>query len=137
MCLQPDEDKPASPSASPMMPATPKETTSEILHDSPIIGTPGTPIPSAIVSGSPGSPGTPTSPSVGGPPLTAWRPGHGRRTSLGTTKTSPSTRRRSLENTMHLIRDVVGGKDAQGDGQLERLAEVISSPTKGGQDERE
>lgn len=36
---------------------------------------------------------------------------------------------------MHLIRDVVGGKDAQGDGQLERLAEVISSPTKGGQGE--
>lgn len=120
-----------------MMPATPKEATSEILHDSPVIGTPGTPISSAIVSGSPSSPGTPTSPSVGGPPLSAWRPGHGRRTSLGTTKTSPSTRRRSLENTMHLIRDVVGGKDAQGDGQLERLAEVISSPTKGGQDERE
>lgn len=119
------------------MPATPEEIPSEIPYDSPITGTPRTPISSAIASGSPGSPGTPTSPSIGGPPLTAWRPGHGRRTSLGTTKTSPSTRRRSLENTMHLIRDVVGGKDAQGDGQLERLAEVISSPTKGGQGERE
>jgi serine/threonine-protein phosphatase 2B catalytic subunit len=33
---------------------------------------------------------------------------------------------------MHLIRDVVDGRDAQGDGkQLERLAEVIASPTKG------
>jgi serine/threonine-protein phosphatase 2B catalytic subunit len=30
---------------------------------------------------------------------------------------------------MDLIRDVVDGKDAQGDGQLERLAEVISSPS--------
>ncbi|OXH04181.1 serine/threonine-protein phosphatase 2B catalytic subunit A1 [Cryptococcus neoformans] len=133
--IDPDEDKPASPSASPIMPATPEEIPSEIPYDSPITGTPRTPISSAIASGSPGSPGTPTSPSIGGPPLTAWRPGHGRRTSLGTTKTSPSTRRRSLENTMHLIRDVVGGKDAQGDGQLERLAEVISSPTKGGQGE--
>jgi len=31
---------------------------------------------------------------------------------------------------MHLIRDVVDGRDANADGKLERLAEVISSPTR-------
>lgn len=31
---------------------------------------------------------------------------------------------------MDLIRDVVDGRDAQGDHQLERLAEVISSPSR-------
>lgn len=30
---------------------------------------------------------------------------------------------------MHLIRDVVDGRDAGADGQIERLAEVISSPS--------
>jgi serine/threonine-protein phosphatase 2B catalytic subunit len=61
----------------------------------------------------------------------SWRRGHSRKQSLGTTKTSPSNRRRSLENTMHLIRDVVKGEDAHADGQLRSLAEVIASPTRG------
>jgi len=74
-----------------------------------------------------GTPGTPTGSPLNG---MAWRRGHSRQTSLGTTKTSPSNRRRSLENTMHLIRDVVDGRDANADGKLERLAEVISSPTR-------
>jgi len=76
--------------------------------------------------GGSGSPGTPTGGSKGMP----WRRGHARQTSLGTTKTSPSNRRRSLDKTMDLIRDVVDGRDANGDGQLERLAEVISSPSR-------
>ena len=71
--------------------------------------------------------GSPSSPSMDGAP---WKPGHGRRTSLGTTKGSPSNRRRSLDQTMHLIRDVVEGKDAQGhDASIERIAEAIGSPT--------
>ncbi|CAD6568662.1 MAG: 3',5'-cyclic-nucleotide phosphodiesterase (PDEase) (3':5'-CNP) [Tremellales sp. Tagirdzhanova-0007] len=106
--IDPDETKPASPSIT--TPHTPEEPTSPIMADSPV-GSPGTPI------------GSPINPM-------AWRRGHARQTSLGTTKTSPSNRRRSLENTMHLIRDVVDGRDAGADGQLERLAEVISSPSR-------
>lgn len=55
------------------------------------------------VSGSP-SPNSPTSP--GG----SFRRGHGRQASLGTTMTSPSTRRRSLESTMSLIQGVWDGQ---------------------------
>lgn len=107
--LQPDIAKPASPSGS--TPHTPEEPPSPIMEDSPGV-----------------TPGTPTAPPLNAMP---WRRGHSRQTSLGTTNsTSPSTRRRSLENTMHLIRDVVDGRDANADGQLERLAEVISSPTR-------
>ena len=73
-----------------------------------------------------GEMGSPISPMDGAP----WKPGHGRRTSLGTTKGSPSNRRRSLDQTMHMIRDVVEGKDAQNnDASIERIAEAISSPT--------
>jgi serine/threonine-protein phosphatase 2B catalytic subunit len=82
-----------------------------------------------------GSPISPSSPGAGGNqssggPGASWRRGHSRQTSLGTTKSSPSNRRRSLENTMHLIRDVVDGRDAGADGNIERLAEVISSPSR-------
>lgn len=74
---------------------------------------------------SPTSPSSPTTP--GGAP---WRRGHGRQASLGTTRTSPSTRRRSLENTMELIRDVVDGRDANADQNIRDIAEVISSPSR-------
>ncbi|KAJ7201571.1 serine/threonine-protein phosphatase 2B catalytic subunit A1 [Mycena pura] len=50
------------------------------------------------------SPGSPTSPGA------AFRRGHGRQASLGTTMTSPSTRRRSLESTMSLIQGVWDGQ---------------------------
>lgn len=121
--IDPDEDKPASASGS--IPATPEEA------GSPIMGTPASPGMKGSPGGAFASPGTPSSPGGAGAGMT-WRRGHGRQASLGTTKTSPSNRRRSLENTMHLIRDVVDGRDANGDGQqLERLAEVISSPTRG------
>ncbi|WVR04753.1 serine/threonine-protein phosphatase 2B catalytic subunit A1 [Kwoniella sp. DSM 27419] len=128
--IDPDEESPASPSGT--IPQSPDEPVSPTHVGSPILGGPlGGPVtPGSPTSPSPGvaSPGTPSSPGGGG---MTWRRGHGRQASLGTTKTSPSNRRRSLENTMNLIRDVVDGKDASGDGQLERLAEVISSPTKG------
>jgi len=114
--IDPDEDRPASPSTS--TPHTPEEPHSPPMSQ----------IPESPFSGSPGqgTPATPTGAQNGIP----WRRGHARQTSLGTTKTSPSNRRRSLENTMHLIRDVVDGRDANADGQIERIAEVISSPSK-------
>ncbi|KAJ6491269.1 serine/threonine-protein phosphatase 2B catalytic subunit A1 [Mycena vitilis] len=58
-------------------------------------------------TGSPG-PGSPTSPGA------AFRRGHGRQASLGTTMTSPSTRRRSLESTMSLIQGVWDGQTPPG-----------------------
>lgn len=59
--------------------------------------------------------GTPTSPPVStlpaiGPPS---RRGHSRTASLGTTMTSPSTRRRSLESTISLIREAVDPKEEE------------------------
>ncbi|GMK58804.1 hypothetical protein CspeluHIS016_0602460 [Cutaneotrichosporon spelunceum] len=97
--IDPDENMPASPSST---------------------STPASP----IASGVPASPASPTSPSTPG----SFRRGHSRTASLGTTRTSPSNRRRSLENTMELIRDVVDGRDANADQQVRDIAEVISSP---------
>lgn len=105
-----DAESPASPMASAV--TTPSEESSPVMspRESPNLGEMGSPI----------------SPMDGAP----WKPGHGRRTSLGTTKGSPSNRRRSLDQTMHMIRDVVEGKDAQNnDASIERIAEAISSPT--------
>ncbi|KAJ7794655.1 serine/threonine-protein phosphatase 2B catalytic subunit A1 [Mycena olivaceomarginata] len=56
------------------------------------------------------SPGSPTSPGAAG----TFRRGHGRQASLGTTMTSPSTRRRSLESTMSMIQDVWEGQTPPG-----------------------
>ncbi|KAK1921719.1 Serine/threonine-protein phosphatase 2B catalytic subunit A1 [Papiliotrema laurentii] len=122
--IDPDEDNPASPSQS--VPATPESPVSPLMEGS----TPPLAISTGLAGPGVGSPGSPGSPSSGASKGMPWRRGHARQTSLGTTKTSPSNRRRSLENTMHLIRDVVDGRDANGDGQLERLAEVISSPSR-------
>lgn len=85
---------------------------------------------SGMTPTTPPAPGTPISPSGASSSGMPWRRGHSRQASLGTTKTSPSNRRRSLENTMHLIRDVVDGRDANADGQLRELAEVLASPTR-------
>lgn len=69
----------------------------------------------------PGSPSSPTSPG-------GFRRGHNRQASLGTTMTSPSTRRRSLESTMSLIQGVWDGQEqkiAEGDeveGLVDRFA---------------
>ena len=43
--------------------------------------------------------------------------------------TSPSTRRRSIESTISLIKEAVDGK-GKPDAQLEQLADVLSSPTR-------
>jgi serine/threonine-protein phosphatase 2B catalytic subunit len=69
--------------------------------------------PATPHSGTPGSPGTPGS----------FRKGHGRNSSLGTTMTSPSTRRRSLESTVSLIREAIE-KD---DKHMEDLAESMAT----------
>ncbi|RSH79821.1 3',5'-cyclic-nucleotide phosphodiesterase (PDEase) (3':5'-CNP) [Apiotrichum porosum] len=98
----------------------------EVSLSSPAATAPPSPVsPSSPMESIPPSPISPSTP--GGMP---WRRGHGRQASLGTTKTSPSTRRRSLENTMELIRDVVDGKDANADSNVRELAEVISSPVR-------
>jgi serine/threonine-protein phosphatase 2B catalytic subunit len=45
----------------------------------------------------------------------AFRGGHTRQQSLGTTRTSPSNRQRSVESTMSLIREAVAEADEGGD----------------------
>ena len=56
-----------------------------------------------------GSPSQSVVPSMGPP----TRRGHSRTASLGTTMTSPSTRRRSLESTISLIREAVDPKEEE------------------------
>ena len=65
---------------------------------------------------------SPTSPITGSGPVTPFRRGHGRQASLGTTMTSPSTRRRSIESTMSLLKEVVDGKE---DAEFEQLADQV------------
>jgi len=62
------------------------------------------------------------------PLTTHYRRGHARQSSLGTTMTSPSNRRRSIESTISLIREAAeSGENAH--PELQELAEQISSPT--------
>lgn len=125
-------EKPASPSNS--GPSTPADAFADVFGSpvSPISGIP--PALSGSTGGSPGSPGSPTSPGtpLGGAP---FRRGHSRQTSLGTTNSSaPSGRRRSLDQTMKLIQDVVDGKDSRGEAheeELGRMADIITSPARG------
>ena len=71
---------------------------------------------------SPIGPPTPASPSSSSGPITPFRRGHGRQASLGTTMTSPSTRRRSIESTMSLLKEAVDGKE---DAEFEQLADQV------------
>lgn len=95
-------------------------------------------IEDAIASGSlpatpgsaPGSFSTPVSPIS--PTSGVFRRGHARQQSLGTTKTSPSTRRRSIENTISLIKEAVDGTPGMQENELEDLADHLSSPSKSG-----
>jgi serine/threonine-protein phosphatase 2B catalytic subunit len=78
---------------------------------------------------SPSSPGAP-SPMTPTSPGSPFRRGHGRQASLGTTMTSPSTRRRSLESTMSLIQGVWEGQDSKvveaGEESMEQMVEKLS-----------
>lgn len=65
------------------------------------------------------SPGSPSSPGGGGTP---FKRHHRRQSSLGTTRTSPSTRRRSLENTISMIREAMSKDDLS----MEELAEKVA-----------
>lgn len=86
--------------------------------------------PSAVpAADSTSTPMSPVSPGSGMMPSpSAFRRGHGRAASLGTTMTSPSTRRRSIESTISLIKEAVDGK--QEENELTELADQLSSPTK-------
>ncbi|KAF8067748.1 serine/threonine-protein phosphatase 2B catalytic subunit A1 [Lyophyllum atratum] len=78
-----------------------------------------------------------TSPTVGSPntasPSSPYQPGfkrgHSRQASLGTTMTSPSTRRRSLESTMSMIAGVWDGKEPM--EKDEHAAGATDGPTAG------
>jgi serine/threonine-protein phosphatase 2B catalytic subunit len=83
----------------------------------------------SVSPGSSGAPGSPALPSPSSPTMSgAFRRGHGRQQSLGTTSTSPSTRRRSIENTASLIREAMDEKGPEGHSELEALADSLSSP---------
>lgn len=77
---------------------------------------------------SPVGPPTPSSLSSSSGPITPFRRGHGRQASLGTTMTSPSTRRRSIESTMSLLKEAVDGKE---DAEYEQLADQVAGKEKG------
>lgn len=107
-------------------PVTPIDETSspglEAIDENSALSGGGTSSPGS--SGSPAFP-SPSSPTVGGG---AFRRGHGRQQSLGTTSTSPSTRRRSIENTASLIREAMDDTGPEGHSDLEALADSLSSP---------
>ncbi|VDB87903.1 unnamed protein product [Peniophora sp. CBMAI 1063] len=75
-----------------------------------------------------GGPATPTSPSS--PSISPFRRGHGRQQSLGTTMTSPSTRRRSIESTMSLLKEASEGRER--DAEFEALADQLAGASAGG-----
>ena len=81
------------------------------------------------LSSAPSSPISPQTPTLssGSLPATPFRRGHGRQASLGTTMTSPSTRRRSIESTMSLLKEVVDGKE---DAEFEQLADQVAGKDK-------
>ncbi|KZP17486.1 serine/threonine protein phosphatase 2B [Athelia psychrophila] len=77
---------------------------------------------------SPASPGSPITPSSPGGTI-PFRRGHGRQASLGTTKTSPSTRRRSIETTITMIQEAMDGKEGDDvPGEKPAIASGASSP---------
>ena len=109
-----------------MPPVSPNGVTAAL--EQVIAGTSPAPINTSAAA-SPGSPISPTSPlSASASP---FRRGHGRQASLGTTMTSPSTRRRSLESTMSLIQEAWDGKSPLQDPELVKLADSIAEKSTG------
>jgi serine/threonine-protein phosphatase 2B catalytic subunit len=110
--------------------ATPSEPEHPQHYASPLHG-----LEEALAANSiPATPGTPTSPISGSPAsgerfVGGFRRGHARQSSLGTTMTSPSNRRRSIESTISLIREAVDGR-GDGNAEVEAIAESISSPVR-------
>ncbi|KAJ6494234.1 Metallo-dependent phosphatase-like protein [Mycena sanguinolenta] len=111
------QSNPSSGASSPM-PSTPTDDavpapvpTSDPADKTPLALDTSIPLSSSSPSASP-SPSP--SPSQGSPSPVPFRRGHGRQASLGTTMTSPSTRRRGLEDTISLIQGVWDGKAPSG-----------------------
>jgi serine/threonine-protein phosphatase 2B catalytic subunit len=107
-------------------PVTPIEETAsplEAIDENSALSGAGTSSPGSSGVPSPAypSPASPTSPG-------SFRRGHGRQQSLGTTSTSPSTRRRSIENTLALLKDAIDDKAKESNKDIEALAESLSSP---------
>nr|AVR59256.1 CNA2 [Ganoderma lucidum] len=93
------------------------------------------PAPPTAINTSLGQPPSPSSPISPTSPISSaaspFRRGHGRQASLGTTMTSPSTRRRSLESTMSLIQEAWDGKTPLQDPELVKLADSIAENSTG------
>ncbi|KAF9486267.1 serine/threonine-protein phosphatase 2B catalytic subunit A1 [Pholiota conissans] len=65
-------------------------------------------------------------------PTTPFKRGHSRQASLGTTMTSPSNRRRSIESTMSLIQGVLDGKSRiDEDDTVDNLASRLAGSSVG------
>lgn len=96
------------------------------------LATPSSPaFPSSPSLMSASSPISPISPSTPSSSSGIFRRGHGRQQSLGTTKTSPSTRRRSIESTISLIKEAVDGTGPPPPPEKDEIIESpASSPTK-------
>jgi serine/threonine-protein phosphatase 2B catalytic subunit len=92
---------------------------------------PGYPFPAPINTNVAGSGAARQDTPTGGTPTTGapFRPRHGRQPSLGTTMTSPSNRRRSIESTISLIREASEGKGVE-EAQLRQMAETIAGTGK-------
>ncbi|GAA97647.1 uncharacterized protein L969DRAFT_87746 [Mixia osmundae IAM 14324] len=85
--------------------------------------TPSSPVMSDSAGRVPGSPSMDTEgSSTGVKKRDSFKRGHSRSGSLGTTMTSPSTRRRSLENTISMIREAMESKDQK----MEDLANGVA-----------
>ncbi|KZV99240.1 Metallo-dependent phosphatase [Exidia glandulosa HHB12029] len=119
--LPPDLVDPDDPDAMAILSAPSTPSASDVSME-PVTPPLVSPIDTAGMPPSPGglqSPSTPGSASI-------FKRGHGRAASLGTTTTSPSTRRRSLESTMKQIKETMDGTSAQS-GEMEQLARDIAN----------
>lgn len=126
--LPPDLVDPDNPNAMAILASSPSTPSATDGSSEAITSPQVTPIDTAAnVPLSPISPGTLQSPGTPGS-ASIFKRGHGRAASLGTTTTSPSTRRRSLESTMSLIKETMDGRAAQS-SEMEELANQIASAT--------
>lgn len=117
-------------------PATPSEDASSPPSPNGVAAALEQVISGATSTGPPGAaPGSPLSPTSPTSPISSstspFRRGHGRQASLGTTMTSPSTRRRSLESTMSLIQEAWDGKTPEKDNELMKLADQVAGKSTG------
>lgn len=123
--INPDERLPHFSNPSTPGPSTPGDSPNSASYPFPQPNHYGGAGGSATRKGN-GGPQSPTSPTSGMMPG-AFRPKHLRQQSLGTTTTSPSNRRRSIESTISLIREAAEG-GGQDESELRNIADQISKP---------